>query len=150
MRKKKGFTLIEILIVIVILATLATIVLPKMLAQPEAALLAEANYQLGALARAQQSYIQMSGQPNGLEFTDPGSDAEWNKLGLQKPTNAKFTYGCTGTACTASKSVNGENSTIVLTYNSASGVRYTDCTGAYSKSWNGSEGGSTRGCIMVG
>lgn len=51
MKKQKGFTLIEILIVVVIIALMATLVLPRMLAQPERMVIGEAQNVLGMVRR---------------------------------------------------------------------------------------------------
>ena len=48
--RNKGFTLIEILIVVIILAVLAAMVLPRFLGQTENAFIAEAQQQLGVRA----------------------------------------------------------------------------------------------------
>ncbi len=147
--KRRGFTLIEILIVIVILAVLATLVLPKFLAQPEGALIAEANHQLGALARAQNNYMQLTGGTAGITVANATS-ADWNKLGLQlPPTYAKFKYSCTTSACSAVRSggtVDGATATI--TYNDATyGIVYSNCSAGYAA---GSASPNTRGCVIAG
>ncbi len=133
MKKQKGFTLIEILIVIVILAVLATIVLPRMLAQPENALVAEANQQLGALARAQDTYMQMTGSATGL------TPLNWATLGLQAPGGGRFTYACTNTTCTATRTTGG---TITINY-TVNPHTYT-CTTPYVVGTD-----TTRGCTRL-
>ena len=50
---QKGFTLIEIIVVVVILAILASLILPRMLQQTERANIAEAQQYLGAIRRSQ-------------------------------------------------------------------------------------------------
>ena len=57
---KKGFTLIEILIVIVILGTLATLALPKITAQIETARAAEAMNIFGFLRRSMTDCLSMA------------------------------------------------------------------------------------------
>ena len=94
MRKMKGFTLIEIMIVIVILAILATMVLPKMLAAPESAYLAEANAHIGAMARAQDTYMQMTG------YAAAGCTAVFNYV-------TKTWTSCTGSLQIASDATRG-------------------------------------------
>ena len=53
MKRQKGFTLIEVLIVVVILGVLAALIIPRFLNAPEKAIVAEANQLLGSLIRAQ-------------------------------------------------------------------------------------------------
>ena len=53
--KRRGFTLIEILIVVVILAILAALILPKLLSQPEKAYIAEASQMLGTMVRQENN-----------------------------------------------------------------------------------------------
>ena len=57
----RGFTLIEILIVVVVVGILASLILPRMLAAPEKAMILEANQLIGAMIRAQQANIDTGG-----------------------------------------------------------------------------------------
>jgi prepilin-type N-terminal cleavage/methylation domain-containing protein len=139
MKKRKGFTLIEILIVVVILAVLATLVLPRMLAQPENALVAEANQQLGSLARAQDTSMQLTGNATGIAFASPGTAAEWASLGLQAPTGGRFTYACTTTTCTATRATGG-----TITINYTLNPKTYACTAPYTIGTD-----TTRGCSRV-
>ncbi len=66
MQRQKGFTLIEILIVIVILAVLAAMVLPRMLIQTENGYISEAQNIMGALRSAE------------ITATDSGAQAAWS------------------------------------------------------------------------
>ena len=65
-RRQRGFTLIEILIVIVILAVLAAMVLPRMLIQTENGYISEAQNIMGALRSAE------------ITATDSGAQAAWS------------------------------------------------------------------------
>lgn len=89
---KKGFTLVEILIVIVILAVLAGLILPRVLAQPERALVAEAVNFLGVMRRAQ---IQLD-PINHNVFMDVTTADHWKELGVDMPAanEGSFTYTC--------------------------------------------------------
>lgn len=138
--RKRGFTLIEIMIVVVILAILATMVLPKMLAAPESAYLAEANAHIGALARAQDTYMQLTGNAAG-GCTIDNTQATWSKLGMTMPTGSKYTYTCNATTCTASRTIAGVASTAVFNYVTKV---FTSCTGSLSAATD-----TTRGCVIV-
>ncbi|OQA39842.1 MAG: Fimbrial protein precursor [Candidatus Omnitrophica bacterium ADurb.Bin314] len=111
---KKGFTLIEVLIVVVIIAILAALILPRMTAQTERAAIAEAQQMLGTLRRAQATYIDSTGAL-GVAINS-NSDANLTKLGMRSIASTSFTYTCTdGGNCTAtSKMTNTANSTITL------------------------------------
>lgn len=100
LKKRSGFTLIEVLIVVVIIGILAALILPRMLSQPEKAVAAEANQFLGVLRRAQTNLVDSTGAGSFLTVADVaagGTNAEWQQLGM-KPLDSgtKFTYACTG------------------------------------------------------
>ncbi len=118
MRERTGYTLTEILVVIVILAVLASIVVPRMLPQTEKANAAEGAGMLGAIRQGEMAYRLDTGS-----YLSPGSDADWGKLGLDNPNNLatrKFDYavdGASGTA-TATRVASGgtyAGNTITLT-----------------------------------
>ncbi len=82
---RKGFTLIEVIIVIVILGVLASIALPKMTGQMEAARAAEAMNMFGFIRRtAQNCYDSANSADSCTTFA---------ALGIGAPdANAMFTY----------------------------------------------------------
>ena len=150
--RQKGFTLIEILIVIVILAVLATLVLPKFLAQPEGALVAEANIQLGSLARAQSKLLSLTGGTAGISTSTPMTTADWTSLGMQMPVSQrKFDYNCTTDSCIATRtgspnaSMNGGKITIEY-YDPVNGINYSSCVAPYVAASAATP--NTRGCIV--
>jgi type IV pilus assembly protein PilA len=85
MRGKRGFTLIEVLIVIIILGILATLAIPQFTKMVKRAYLAEAWTGLGALKTAQEVYKM----ENGTSYALVG---EVDKLDFEEPANTKFTY----------------------------------------------------------
>lgn len=99
-KKEKGFTLIEVLIVVVILGVLAALVIPRMMSGPERAIVAEANQMIGAIMRAQKSRMDLGS--SFLAITDNTTAATWTRLGINAPgasvasgRGAKFDYTCT-------------------------------------------------------
>ncbi len=83
---KKGFTLVEVLIVVVIIAILASLIVPRMLMQTEKAKAAEALQIAGAIKRAADRYYDFhrSYYINGDINSSPSSySGNWADLGLQ-------------------------------------------------------------------
>lgn len=68
MKTQKGYTLTEVLIVVVIIALMASLAIPRLLSQGEKAGSAEAINMIGAIKRAQMQYFDQQGKY--LAFTD--------------------------------------------------------------------------------
>lgn len=93
---RRGFTLVEILIVVVIIGTLATLLLPRLTGQSERARVAEAVGFLSAMRRGQLAYFNEYSAY--LELGDSGvagnrTDADiinWRTLGLDIPPTGKY------------------------------------------------------------
>lgn len=108
MKNVKGFTLAEVLMVVVVIGILAAIFYPRVKDMPEKSIVAEANQTVGALLRAQRTSLDQGNAFLSIDSnTTPGP---WQLLGLQVPgvsgtsgTGAKFNYICSGTTCTASR-----------------------------------------------
>lgn len=80
MRKTSGFTLIEVMVVVVILGILAAIIVPKIMSRPEQARMLKARQDILAI----QSALDLYKLDNGLyPTTDQGLDAL-----VKKPTSS--------------------------------------------------------------
>ena len=110
MKKQRGFTLIEILIVVIILAILASMVLPRFMGQTENAYIAEAQQTLGVLRSAITTALDQ-----GLTVDAPTTTADMPTLGLKLIPATNFTSTCAtpSTSCTAAR-VGATSNTITL------------------------------------
>lgn len=92
--KQRGFTLIELMVVVVILAVLAAIAVPKLMDRPDEARLVKAKQDIGAISSALQLYkldnYRYPTTDQGLEalVTQPSSEPEptnWKQYMQQLP-----------------------------------------------------------------
>ena len=91
-RVSKGFTLIEIIIVIVIIGVLATLALPRITGQIEASRGAEAMNMFGSIRRAAINCIDMGTLVAGGEAAAAANCLTWANLGMTAPANPQFAY----------------------------------------------------------
>jgi prepilin-type N-terminal cleavage/methylation domain-containing protein len=82
---KKGFTLAELLIVVVILGVLGALVMPKFYPQKEKAIVAQAVVVLSVIRQGELSYRLDN---NGVFLAVNASDyTGWGKLGMDNPND---------------------------------------------------------------
>jgi len=78
MLRRKGFTLVELMVVILIVAILAAVAIPIMRGRIDAAKWSEGKAMMGTIATAIRAYVAETNQPlsaadkNALPFTDLG------------------------------------------------------------------------------
>jgi len=91
MTAKKGFTLTEVLIVVVIVGVLASLALPRMTGHQEKAKVSEAVNMLSAMRMGEKNYtIDHGGDYLALDESFP--ETQWNRVGLSKPDMTDFDY----------------------------------------------------------
>ena len=132
--KNKGFTLIEVLMVVVIIGVLAALIVPRFAAAPERAFAAEANQMLGSLKRAQMARVDLVGSGTSwLTISNNTDTTNWGKLNLAAPSStAKFDYSCSNStnSCTARSQRNAGDT---MTVNATGWA----CAGNYTAMTNG-------------
>jgi prepilin-type N-terminal cleavage/methylation domain-containing protein len=90
LRLQKGFTLAELLIVIVILGILGGIALPRFYPQQEKARVAEAVAMLSAIRQGEMGYHLETGTYLALDYNS--GETEWGKIGIERPADTQFKY----------------------------------------------------------
>lgn len=88
-RRRSGFTLIEILVVIVVIAILATLVAPNIFQHVGAAKSATAKSQIEMLGAALDAYRLDNGR---YPTTEQGLNALWEKPTIDPPANWRAPY----------------------------------------------------------
>ncbi|MDO8602955.1 MAG: prepilin-type N-terminal cleavage/methylation domain-containing protein [Candidatus Omnitrophota bacterium] len=114
---KKGFTLLEVLIVVIIIGILAAIALPQYTATIEKSRSAEAASNIGALRTAVDRYWYQN------NASDP-TNTDLDKLDIDNPNNVigkLYTYSISSNTSTAST----RTYTILATRTSSGGTTYT-------------------------
>ena len=85
---KKGFTLSELLMVVVVLGILSAIALPRFAPQKEKAYVAEAVGMLSAIRQLEEGYRLDNGFYLAIPVNAPNT--EWLKLGIENPNISNY------------------------------------------------------------
>ena len=101
-KKEKGFTLIEMLIVIIIIGLLASLVAPRLFTKVDKARIKTAKAQIELLSTAIDSYrLDLGKFPTTLEALRQSDDPKWEGPYLPKnipldPWDGPYVYKCPG------------------------------------------------------
>ena len=79
--KKQGFTLIELMVVIVIMGILAAVAVPKLFAQIDKSKASEVGPAAGTYVHMQDAYV-----------TDQGDVGSWSLIGYKEPASKNLSY----------------------------------------------------------
>ena len=90
MRKRKGFTLIELMVVVLIVAVLAAVLIPMISARIEAAKWSEAKAGIGTISTAVRAYAAEKGSDDTVP--DPTLDLLFKDAELKGKYFAKGSY----------------------------------------------------------
>jgi len=157
--KNKGFTLIEVLIVVVIIAVLASLILPRMTAQSPRAKAAEAFTLTGVIQRTAERQYGLTGGfwfgvyetcSNGASlgsFCGGAASSDWSKLGISGPESSKnWSYKYNGSGSDYQITVQNQQGRIYK-YATASVTQWT-CDGTFFKKPTPAVNGDSTPCTI--
>jgi len=98
--KEKGFTMIELMIVVVIIGILAALAIPKFMLSTNRAKQSEAKLLLKQIYAMQHAYRQEYNTYPSYAVTTPGTASAWVDIGVDFQASARYSYVCVGGATT--------------------------------------------------
>jgi len=98
--KKNGFTLVELMVVVIVIGILAAVAMPKFQIAADKTKVAEVQQILTSIAGAEEQYKHANGKylplpasyPYDVAVNNAATVAEWNKVGLKVPESKYFKY----------------------------------------------------------
>ena len=107
-RNEKGFTLVELMIVVVIIGILASIAIPKFSNLIGKTKASEAKSILGTIINGEKTYYFTNDS-----YIDFAADADCPEIGFAQPEGARFTYSFADSVATGQEitDVNGDGDT---------------------------------------
>ena len=104
LRREKGFTLVELMIVVVIIGILASIAIPKFTNLIGKTKATEAKQQLGSIVTLEKTYYFTNDA-----YVDFLAGADCNEIGYAQPDGGRFTYSFATDTATALELVDVNN-----------------------------------------
>jgi prepilin-type N-terminal cleavage/methylation domain-containing protein len=142
-RRSKGFTLFEVLMVVVIIGILATLVVPRILVQTEKALAAEALQMVGGIQRAlQEKYDLTKSYGSNTDIVSDGggcyfglTQGAWTEIGIKGPEFSKqWSYWLHRDGDYYIEACNNAGGNDMIIYSNGSAT----CSGSFSPNSDGS------------
>ena len=117
-RGQKGFTLIELMIVVVIIGILAALAIPRFMKATTKAKQSEAKQLLKQIYTMQHAYRQEYNAYPSYPATTPGTAATWADIGVEIQQGARYSYVCVGgaNAFTATATANLDDDATIDTW----------------------------------
>lgn len=116
--KQKGFTLIELMIVVVIISIIAAMAIPRFMLATNRAKQSEARQLLKQIYTMQHAYRQEYNAYPSYAATTPGAASAWADIGVEIQSSARYSYVCVGgaDAFTATATANLDDDATVDTW----------------------------------